>query len=288
MGFRREMDKYPDISIHTDLLEELMNFKGSAVHLSKVIMNILHNALEAMPAGGTINISTNNTYVESHLHGYEHIPEGEYICAIVSDNGVGIPQGDLNRVFEPFYTKKSLDRSGTGLGMTVIWATVKDHDGYLDIFSKEGQGTTLKIYLPVTREITDNKQRRIVLDDYIGSETILIVDDITEQLNIAGNMLSKLGYNVLTATSGAEAIDTIKRQPVEIIILDMIMPDGLDGLETYEEVLKLNPQQKAIVTSGFSESDRVKKLMQLGAGSYIQKPYTMEALGMAVRAELDK
>ncbi len=288
MEFQRVKDKYPEISIQTDLLEDLMNFKGSAVHLSKVIMNILHNALEAMPAGGVIKISTNNTYVESHLHGYEHIPEGEYICTIVSDNGVGIPHGDLERVFEPFYTKKSLDRSGTGLGMTVIWATVKDHDGYLDILSKEGQGTTLKIYLPVTREITDNNQGRIVLDDYIGTETILIVDDITEQLNIAGNMLSKLGYNVLTATSGLEAIATLKRQPVDVIILDMIMPDGLDGLETYEEVLKLNPQQKAIITSGFSESDRVKKLQQLGAGRYIQKPYTMEALGVAVRAELDK
>ena len=286
--FWRVKNRYPKTVIQTNLQDDLMNIKGSAVHLSKVIMNILHNGLEAMPAGGEIIISTSNTYVDSSLHCYEHIPEGEYSCVSISDEGVGIPKAELGRVFEPFYTKKSMGNSGTGLGMTVIWATVKDHNGYLDIKSREGHGTTLKIYLPATREIANILQRRVVLDDYIGSESILIVDDVAEQLEIAKNMLSKLGYSVIVAISGWEAVQILKKQTVDLVVLDMIMPTGLDGLETYQEIVKICPEQKAIITSGYSESKRVIKLQQLGAGNYVQKPYSMEVLGIAVREELDR
>ncbi len=274
--------------IHTDLRKNLLNVKGSAVHLSKVIMNLLNNGLEAMPAGGDIFVSTSNMYVDTQLEGFENIPEGEYVCISITDSGVGIPQDDLKQIFEPFYTKKSMHLSGTGLGMTIVWATIKDHKGYIDLQSEEGRGTIFKLYLPTTRENFPANHRKLVLDDYLGSETILIVDDIPEQLDIAKNMLNKLGYSVYSATSGQKALETIKRQPVELVILDMIMPGGLDGLETYQQIIRLYPEQKAIITSGFSESDRVKKLLQLGVGSYVQKPYTLEKLGMAVRDELDK
>lgn len=286
--FKRVKERYPDVVIQTELKENLINIKGSAVHLSKVIMNILHNGLEAMPAGGEICISTSDIYVDSHLEGYEKIPEGEYVCTTVADNGVGIADNNLNYVFEPFFTKKTMGRSGTGLGMTVIWATVKDHKGYLDITSREGHGTILKIYLPATREKIEKQHRLVVLDDYIGSETVLVVDDIAEQLDIAQNMLSKLGYTVVRAGGGKEAIEAVKRQPFDIIVLDMIMADGLDGLETYQEISQLYPGQKAIITSGFSESERVKALQKLGVSSYVQKPYSMETLGMAIREELDR
>jgi CheY-like chemotaxis protein len=251
-------------------------------------MNLLNNGLEAMPAGGDISISTSNMYVDTYLEGFEHIPEGEYVRVAVSDSGVGIPESDLKQIFEPFYTKKSMHLSGTGLGMTIVWATIKDHKGYIDIQSTEGRGTTFKLYLPTTREDIPAQQRRLVLDDYLGSETILIVDDIQEQLDIAKNMLTKLGYTVHSATSGEKALETINRQPVDLVILDMIMPGGLDGLETYQEIVKLYPHQKAIITSGFSESDRVKKLLQLGVGAYVQKPYTLEKLGIAVKRELER
>jgi DNA-binding NtrC family response regulator len=127
-----------------------------------------------------------------------------------------------------------------------------------------------------------------VLNDYIGSETILVVDDIPEQLDIAKNMLTKLGYTVHKASSGENAIEFIAQNPVDLVILDMIMPGGLDGLKTYQEIIQLYPHQKAIITSGFSESDRVKKLLRLGVGDYVQKPYTLEKLGIAVRRELDR
>ncbi|MGB3211137.1 MAG: CHASE2 domain-containing protein [Desulforhopalus sp.] len=286
--FQLVKKRHPNVAIRTNLQENLLNIKGSAVHLSKVIMNILHNGLEAMPGGGEILISTSNIYIDTFLQGYENIPEGEYVCTSVSDSGVGISKDDINRIFEPFYTKKSMHLSGTGLGMTVIWATIKDHKGYLDIKSAEGQGTTFTFYLPTTRKSFTAQQPRIVLDDYIGSETILIVDDIAEQLDIARNMLAKLGYTVHTSSSGEKALEFIQQQPVDLVILDMIMPGGRDGLETYQEIMQLYPHQKAIITSGFSESERVRKLLQLGAGDYVPKPYTMEKLGMAVRKELNR
>ena len=286
--FQTIQERHPNTHVITDLPDNIFLVKGSSIHLSKVIMNILSNGLEAMPGGGDIIISTTNVYIDTDFEGYETIPEGEYVCISVSDNGVGIPVDDLKRIFEPFYTKKSLNLSGTGLGMTIVWATIKDHNGYIDIQSEEGRGTTFQFYLPTTREDVRARQGRIVLDDYLGSETILIVDDIPEQLDIAQNMLSKLGYTVHTAGSGEKALEYIKQHPVDLVILDMIMPGGLDGLETYQEMIQLFPNQKAIISSGFIESERVKKLLHLGAGDYVQKPYTLEKLGMAVRGELDR
>ncbi len=274
--------------IQVNLQNNLLNVKGSAVHLSKVIMNLLNNGLEAMPAGGDIIISTTNLYIDTHISGFEHIPEGEYVRVSVADSGVGISENDLKQIFEPFYTKKSMNLSGTGLGMTIVWATIKDHKGYIDIQSEEGRGTTFKLYLPTTRENAVTQQQKLVLNDYIGSETVLVVDDIPEQLDIAKNMLMKLGYTVYMATSGENAIELIVQQPVDLVILDMIMPGGLDGLRTYQEIIQLYPHQKAIITSGFSESDRVKKLLSLGVGDYVQKPYSLEKLGIAVRKELDR
>lgn len=286
--FQRQKDRHSNTSIQLELQERLPNIKGSAAHLSKVIMNILHNALEAMPAGGEIVITTETSYLESSLTGYEEIPKGEYVHITIADSGVGIPEEDLKRIFEPFYTKKSMHLSGSGLGMTVVWATIKDHHGFIDIKSQEGKGTTFEFYLPTTKEDANVLQRRIVLDDYLGSESILIVDDIPEQLHIAQNLLTKLGYKTYVAASGEDALQIIRSQPVDLVILDMIMPGGMDGLETYQEIIRIYPGQKAIITSGFSESDRANKLLQLGAGKYVKKPYSMEKLGMAVRGELDR
>ena len=286
--FQSVKERHHNTVISTDLQSELQNVQGSAVHLSKVVMNILHNGLEAMPAGGKIIVTTANICIDTMLTGYENIPPGDYVCTSISDNGVGIAQDDLTRIFEPFYTKKSMHFSGTGLGMTVIWATIKDHNGYIDIQSKEGQGTTFKFYLPISHQNLVGQQDRVVIDDYLGQETILIVDDKQEQLDIAENMLTRLGYTVHTAMNGMQAIDIIKQHPMDLIILDMIMPGGLDGLETYRRIIKLYPHQKALITSGFSESKRVKRLLQMGAGEYVQKPYTMEKLGVAVRNELDR
>jgi CheY-like chemotaxis protein len=181
-----------------------------------------------------------------------------------------------------------MGQSGTGLGMTVIWSTVKDHGGYIDVQSDEGVGTRFDIYLPATREVSTEKERRVVLQDYVGTERILVVDDVPEQRDIAVKMLSKLGYEVSSVSSGEAAVAYMQSHTVNLLVLDMVMLPGIDGLETYRRIISLHPGQKAIIASGFSESGRVKSLQELGAGAYIRKPYTLEKIGLAVRRELDR
>lgn len=284
--YHRLQANHPNIVIATDLAKELLNIKGSVVHLSKVIMNLLHNGMEAMPTGGRIGVSTFNIKLGTAVDGYEHIPAGEYVCMAVEDSGTGIPATFLPHIFEPFFTRKAPNMSGTGLGMTIVWATVKDHQGYLDIRSREGQGTALTIYLPATAESLAVVQHQAILENYLGSETILVVDDSAEQLAITANMLKKLGYSVHTAGSGEEAVRMVEKQSIDLVILDMIMPKGIDGVATYQRILTISPHQKAIIISGYSESEQVRVMQQLGAGPFVQKPFTMERIGMAVKTTL--
>ncbi|PKN04287.1 MAG: hypothetical protein CVU74_07655, partial [Deltaproteobacteria bacterium HGW-Deltaproteobacteria-9] len=191
------------------------------------------------------------------------------------------------KIFEPFYTKKAMGRSGTGLGLAIVWGTVKDHNGYIDVQTEVGEGTTFTLYFPVTREELVTPQQKIPVESYLGNgETVLVIDDIAEQREVASGLLKKLGYEVQSVSGGEEAVEYLRENKADIIVLDMIMAPGIDGLETYQRVLKINPQQKAILVSGFSETDRVKKAQQLGAGAYVKKPYVMERIGIAIRDEL--
>ena len=279
---------HPCIQVIHKLDDALLNVKGSPTHLSKSIMNLLSNAAEAMSTKGIIKISTANVYLDRAIKGYEKIAEGDYVKVTVSDDGMGIAQKDIEKIFEPFYTKKSMARSGTGLGMAVVWGTVKDHNGYIDIKSIEGAGTTILIYIPVTREEPQEKTAATSLDEYRGNgESILIIDDMEEQREVASAMLTKLDYSVFAVSSGEEALEYLKTNSPALLILDMIMEPGLDGLDTYKRVLEINPLQKVIIASGYSRTSRVKELQQLGAGRYVKKPYTLMSVGFAVKEELE-
>ena len=280
---------HPLVAIDTRLDDCLLNIIGSPVHLAKTIMNLVSNAAEAMPDGGTIRISTRNTYVDQPIKGYDHVAEGDYAVVEVSDAGVGIPAGDLKLIFEPFFTKKKMGRSGTGLGMAVVWGTVKDHKGYIDVHSAEGRGTTFTLYFPVTRREKAAIEDGRPLDRLRGSgETILVVDDVQQQREIAAAILTQLGYTVRTVASGEEAVDDMQNQCADLLVLDMIMESGIDGLETYRRIMCHRPGQKAIITSGYSETSRVSEAQRLGAGQYLKKPYTIANLGMAVKEELKR
>jgi len=206
----------------------------------------------------------------------------------ISDTGTGISPEDMEKIFEPFYTKKKMGRSGTGLGMAVVWGTVKDHNGYIHVRSTEGKGTIFTLFFPVTRKSLEERSETF-LEDYMGKgETILVVDDVEEQRNIASGMLKELRYSVVSVSSGEEAVEYLRTNKVDLLVLDMIMDPGMDGLATYRKIIEIHPGQKAIIASGFSETDRVKEVQSLGAGAYIRKPFLLEKIGIAVKKELEK
>jgi len=279
---------HSNINLEAELQTNIENIEGSEVHLKKAIINLLINAAEAQPHGGKITISSESRYIDKPIKGYENILEGDYIVIKITDNGIGISEEDLERIFEPFYTKKIMGRSGTGLGMSVVWGAVQDHNGYIDVTSSEGYGTTFELYFPTSRESIPNEKQPPILDDYISDgETILVIDDIKEQREIAKKILEKLGYSVSTVASGEEAVEYFKQHTPDIIVLDMIMEPGINGLETYKQILEICPKQKAIIASGFSETEHVKATLEIGAGIYIKKPYTMQNIGLAIKKELN-
>jgi PAS domain S-box-containing protein len=283
----RLIEFHPDAKIESNLETNLLNIMGSPVQMSKTIMNLVSNAAEAMPEGGKIIISTDNIYIDKPIEGYDNVKEGDYVILRVSDTGIGLSSEGMDRVFEPFYTKKVMGRSGTGLGMAVVWGTVKDHKGYIDIQSTENMGTTFTLYFPVTRKELDKERESVSIEDYRGGgESILVVDDVEEQKEIASNLIKKLGYAVTAVSSGEEAVEYLKNHSADLLVLDMIMDPGIGGLETYKRILEINPGQKAIIASGFSETEAVREAQRLGAGQYIKKPYSLEKIGVAIKEEL--
>ena len=287
--FERLVSFHSRIRMELDLESDLLNILGSPVHLGKTVLNLVSNAVEAMPDGGVFRIVTSNRYLDRPIQGYDAIREGDYVVLTVSDTGEGISSVDLKRIFEPFYTKKVMGRSGTGLGLAVVWGTVKDHHGYIDVESEEGKGSVFTMYFPVTREDVLADRLPVSLSEYMGSgETVLVVDDVRGQRDLAVRMLGRLGYNVTSVGSGEAAVDYIGSHRVDLVVLDMIMDPGMDGLETYRRILEIRPGQKAIIVSGFAETERVKEAHDLGAGAYVRKPYLLERLGLAVRRELER
>ena len=287
--FEKLIEFHPNVKIEINLEADLLNIMGSPFHLSKTIMNLVRNSAEAMSDGGNIIISTQCEYIDKPIKGHDKINEGEYVVFTISDTGTGISAKDLEKIFEPFFTKKIMGRSGTGLGMAVVWGTVKDHNGYIDVQSTEGEGSRFTLYFPVTRKEIGRNEKPLLIEEYLGKgESILVVDDIEEQRDISSQMLNKLGYLVTSASSGEKAVDYMKNNSADLLVLDMIMDPGIDGLETYKRILGLHPNQKAIIASGFSASDRVKEVQKMGAGAYIKKPYTLEKIGKAVKAALKK
>lgn len=267
---------------------ELLNNLGSFFHITKVLMNLMANASESIQDGkGEVLITTQNRHLDQPYEGFHNIPGGDYVVLSVSDTGIGISVEDRSKIFEPFYTKKKMGRSGTGLGMTVVRGTIEDHKAYIDITNREEGGSRFDIYFPVTRDSIKTEAKDFSFDSYYGSESILVVDDVKEQQDVASNLLGYLGYSMETVSSGEEALEYLQEKTPDIILLDMIMEPGIDGLETCTKILENNPGQKIIICSGFSETERVKQALSLGACAYVKKPYRIKEIAKAVREALD-
>ncbi|MGB3211577.1 MAG: response regulator [Desulforhopalus sp.] len=282
---------FPKVTVETHLSPDLQNVSGSPVHLEKAVMNLLVNSYEAIESKGKVSLITENRYLDTSITGYDTTVPGKYVVLAISDDGVGIPQDKLAMIFEPFYTSKTMGRSGTGLGMTVVWGTVKDHGGYLDVQSSPEDGTTITVFLPAHGENDDETPEAATESKPVKrgkGETILLVDDDSEQRILGCNILTTLGYKVVTVASGEEAIDFLRGRSADLVLLDMIMPPGMDGLETFQSILLTLPHQKVIIVSGYSEMEKMKTAIKLGVCSYIKKPYALEEIALIIHRELGK
>jgi PAS domain S-box-containing protein len=279
--------RHPEVTLSFEPNPQPLSIRCSAIHITKCLMNLVNNAAEAIDGKGEIIISTSmEKCVEALNNPVCQVKPGQYAVLAVRDNGPGISEENQKRIFEPFYTKKTMGRSGTGLGLAVVWNTALDHSGSVTVSSRDGQGTCFTLLFPLTdEEITQHEEIELGLDELTGSGTVMVLDDDIKQLSLTGGMLQALGYEVLKASSGEEALQSLKKQPADLMILDMIMP-GMNGRQTYEEVRKMYPEQKAIITSGFAVNREVEKTQELGAGAFLKKPYTLKQLGVAVLNEL--
>jgi PAS domain S-box-containing protein len=284
--YQKLLHFHPLLTVRKELAANLLRIRGSAVHVGKVVMNLISNASEAIEKEGRVLVTTRNQYVECATDGCEEVKSGEYVVLSVSDTGPGISPDDQKRIFEPFFSKKVMGRSGTGLGLTLVWNTMQDHGGYIDIISGD-HGTTFELYFPVTREMPSKEAARISLEELRGNgEKILVVDDMESQRDISCRMLERLNYRAESVDGGEAALDYLRTRKADLLLLDMVMEPGISGLETYRRALEMEPGQKAVIVSGFSKTDQVIEMQNLGAGRYLKKPVLLEELGAAVKGAL--
>ncbi len=253
--------------------------------IEQVLVNLYLNAGQAMEHGGTIFLTIENIILgKDFVKPYGTIP-GKYVKVSVGDTGTGMDEETQKRVFEPFFTTKSMGR-GTGLGLASAFGIIKNHNGIIHFTSKAGKGTTFYIYLPASDRPVET-EHAVVKDVQPGEETILIVDDEQFILEACKDMLTKIGYNIILAGSGEEAVETFRSNgDIDLIILDMVMP-GMDGLEAYEHFKGIDPEVKVIISSGYSITDITEKIQGLGCDEYIQKPFTLNQISRIIRELLD-
>ena len=277
---------HPQVLCRCQLDASPSRIQCSPIHIKKVVMNLVTNAAEAIIGNGSVVIATVHQKIDAETGLESNVKAGEYVVLTVRDTGSGISNEDIKHIFDPFYSRKVLGRSGTGLGLSIVWNTVQDHDGVITVTSSN-QGTCFTLYFPVSQEpgseLTDTGEE----EDLTGhDEHILVVDDEPQLRDIASQILQVLGYRVHSVSSGELAIKFVQENPVDLIVMDMQMEPGMNGRQTYEEIIKLYPGQKAIIASGFSESDDVKAILALGACGFMKKPYSMVQLGQGVKAAL--
>ncbi len=275
---------YPNIAIRLRCLTENASILCSPVHIKKCLMNLVTNAVEAIENVGLVQLVIREEQQTAGKNGDGGIQQNVIIEVI--DDGPGISEKDRERIFEPFYTKKVMGKSGTGLGLAVVWNTVQDHGGKIQV-TGGSQGTTFSLFFPRMEKVT---LAPVVEQEFSGfkgdGESILVVDDEAVPRDIACQILTVLGYTVYAVACGEEAITFLQGQKVDLVLLDMFMDPGMNGCLTYQKIIERHPGQKAIIASGFSKSDDVKKAMQLGVGGFIEKPYSMEQLARVVCREL--
>jgi two-component system, cell cycle sensor histidine kinase and response regulator CckA len=275
-----------EISIHQKYAQDIQIVEVDQIQIEQVLLNLFVNAWQAMPGGGSIYLETTNVFLdESYVKPYE-IKPGPYVKISVTDTGMGMDVKVKERLFEPFFTTKEMGR-GAGLGLASAYGIIKGHNGLIDVLSERGQGTMFSIYLPVSDKKVES-QEKPAGETMRGKETVLIVDDEKIFTDVTGEMLSGLGYKVLTVPSGEEAVDIYRAQKdeIDLVILDMIMP-GIGGGGAFDRIMALNSEARVILSSGYSLTGHAKEIMSRGARAFLQKPFRLEELSRKVREVLE-
>ncbi len=275
-----------EIAIYGTYEKEIWHVEVDRGQIEQVLLNLYVNAWQAMPGGGDLHVGTENVVLGEEYVKPFVVEPGEYVKISVRDTGVGMDKGIREKIFDPFFTTKEIGR-GTGLGLSSAYGIIKNHGGFIDVFSEKGNGSIFNIYLPSSeKEIIDEKKH--TGETLMGSETVLFVDDETMIVEVARDLLERLGYKTLVAGSGREAVAVYgaNRERIDVVILDMIMPD-MGGGETYNRIKEMNPVAKVLLSSGYSINGTASEIMNRGCNGFIQKPFKIRELSKKLREILD-
>jgi CheY-like chemotaxis protein/two-component sensor histidine kinase len=267
-----------DIELSIHISDKDLTVMADGNQMEHVLMNLATNARDAMPEGGNLLISSDFTEIDKRfINMYGYGEPGRYAVITVSDTGEGIDEQTKEKIFEPFFTTKEVGK-GTGLGLAMVYSIVKQHDGFINVYSEKGRGTSFTVYLPASKK-SAFIEKDICEPVVQGSGTVLLVDDEQMILDVGGQMLEKLGYQVLTAPNGKEAIKRFERHKdhIVLVILDMIMP-VMGGSETFDILKSMHPTLKVLLSSGYAVDGQASDILKRGCNGFIQKPFNLEQL----------
>ncbi|MBW2094584.1 MAG: response regulator [Deltaproteobacteria bacterium] len=272
-----------EISLDLDFEDEVWAVSVDRAQIEQVLLNLFVNAWQAMPGGGDLLIRSRNVTIEGGKENGDQRKAGRYVKISVTDNGIGMDHRTMKRIFDPFFTTKEVSR-GTGMGLASAYGIIKNHGGFFQVQSKVGQGSTFSFFLPAEDKAVVKEKACETSQLLTGKETILLVDDEEMIADVASDMLKNLGYDVLTAKSGEEAVEVYKelKSKVDLVILDLIMP-GMSGSRTFDLLREENPDIKVLLSSGYSLTGEASTIMSRGCSGFVQKPYNIHKLSQKVR-----
>jgi two-component system cell cycle sensor histidine kinase/response regulator CckA len=280
-----------EIRIHKDLTPDIWTVEVDRGQIEQALLNLYVNAWQAMPEGGDVYLKTENIILDADFENIQpyNVEIGKYIKITVADTGSGIDDETKKRIFEPFFTTKEMGR-GTGLGLASVYGIIKSHGGYINVHSQKDQGTTFAIYLPVSEK--EVRQERVTPDIKTvarGTGTILLIDDEEMIIKVGAELVLELGYKVIAARSGDEAIKLYKKNvgKIDLIIMDMIMP-GMGGGETFDNLKAINPDIKVLLSSGYSIDGQASEILERGCDGFIQKPFNLNQLSEKIQGIIAK
>jgi CheY-like chemotaxis protein len=264
---------------------------GDTGMLEQVIMNLSVNARDAMPGGGKLTIGVNPVEIaDAYAQIHPESRAGNFVCLRVSDTGVGMDTTIINRIFEPFFTTKEVGK-GTGLGLATVYGIVKQHDGWIEVASEIGKGSTFNVFLPASDQAAQSGRTGTDPTAFVrgGTEAVLVVEDEPVLRDMAHVILEELGYRILGASTGKEALAVWEKHEgkVDLLLTDVVMPEGMSGIELAEKLLPSKPTLKVVFTSGYTVDEMSEAFLAKTGARFLQKPYTRTTLARAVRQALD-